>query len=171
MARVFEPLATSQTPAAHIPVVTLDTVLTMANGAGNGCRCLSLTVVTAFREFANAGYLPLPSDQWVAMVDAAASASSPVSSNTFYRFAGLSPGSTGNCPNCRSECHAIFEQDGTRVVVDRWTIVATILLLADTEQLPRMTHQWHADLKRCFEASCEARTCDHCDCEREVEHA
>jgi len=131
----------------------LDTVLTLSNGADRSCLCLSASVVSAFLALADMKQLPHPGQIWVEEVEGYADVNATVDRTVLYRFTGLYREPSLPLRLDSSAYQAVFQDNAGRRVISRWTITATILLLMDIGQLPACNPEWHADLKRFFNAS------------------
>ena len=128
--------------------VVLDATLTFAdaNGAQFGCQVQDL--LAAFRALAAGGYLPDPGGAWPGPAE-----------TTYCRhgdgFCGLVPMASGDCAACGAECHAVFQASGTRYLLERWSVMTTVLILIDAALLPKLPLRWYRQLERCFEQVCQ----------------
>lgn len=109
--------------------------------------------MSAFLALADMKQLPHPGQSWVEAVAGYADVNATVDQTLLYRFAGLNRDPF--CPHRldSSAYQAVFQDRAGRRVISRWTITATILLLMDIGQVSSCTSEWHADLKRLFNAS------------------
>ncbi|KIC47686.1 hypothetical protein [Tateyamaria sp. ANG-S1] len=85
-------------------------------------------------------------------------AASPPDMKTML-FVGLRPIASGYCPCCGAECHAVFEIEGKNVLIERWSIATTVLLLTDRSLLPKLPSKWYFEWEHYFEQVRETGRC------------
>ena len=133
--------------------VTLNTVLTLANGRDHACRCLSRSVIAAFISFVEVEALPDPGADWINLMKRHFQGVPEAADPALSSFIQLARIRVDDAPGAPRILHALFQDSQGVSYFDRWTITATLLLLIHVGDVPKCPDEWRARLRASFKSA------------------
>lgn len=134
----------------------LDLSLTFADREGRVCNVYVAGIAAAFLALDAEGLIPDPGDDWRAGLSTLdAFQQTTLMAEEISHYSGLIYNIEAICACCGSECHAQFSRNGEHLLIERWSIVTTVMILVDRSALPKLPFQWYTSLEQHYERICE----------------
>jgi hypothetical protein len=133
----------------------LGAILTFAGPSGRQYRVEARDAVIAFLALERDGLIPDAGQKWKQGFADALMLHSAAQGSGLARYSGLEAVPGGICDCCEAECHAVFVESDNRILIERWSITTTVMVLIRQGMLPELPFDWHMSLERHYERICE----------------